>query len=228
METDRSHSLRNSRINLHTSLWLLLVCAGFCVPLGGEDSGPARLSYTRVLKGSSPEYIAITVDSNGSGTYEGRELSDPPSPRPMKLSAATTQKLFTLAGELNYFQAIDLESHKKVANLGWKTLTYETDGRKYSAEFNYTLRRDAQELTDLFEKISSVEQHIQTLEFAIKYDHLSLPHELLRIQIDLDNKALADPELMVPALEQIARNPRFLHLAKVRAQNILQRVQNMN
>jgi len=33
---------------------------------------------------------------------------------------------------------------------------------------------------------------------------------------------------MVPTLDQIARNPRFLHLAQVRAQNILERLQNTN
>lgn len=79
---------------------------------------------------------------------------------------------------------------------------------------------------DLFEKISSVQQHILILEHAIKYDHLSLPQELTLIQMDLDRHALADPELMVPTLETIARNPRFLHLAQARAQDILQRLQS--
>jgi hypothetical protein len=80
----------------------------------------------------------------------------------------------------------------------------------------------------LFEKLASVVQHVEALEYAIKYDHLSLPRELLRIQEDLNHKALADPELMVPALERIARNPRFLHLAQARAQDILQRVHQTN
>lgn len=194
----------------------------------GENPDLARLTYTRVLKGSNPEYICIVLDSDGGGTYEGRRLADPPSPRPLKLSPDTARKFFGLAAELNNFQSLDLESHKKVANLGEKTFTYQKGGQKSSAVFNYTLRREAQELTDLFEKVASVEEHIQTLEYAIKYDHLSLPRELLRIQIDLENKALANPELMIPALEQIASNPRFLHLAKVRAQDILHRVQNTN
>lgn len=196
--------------------------------LAQEASSPAKLTFTKVLKGSVPEYLAITVDSNGSGTYEGRKLDEPPSPRSLKLSPATTQRLFELSGLLNNFQSTDLESHKKVANLGLKTLIYEAGGQTNRAEFNYTLRREAHELADLFEKIASVEQHIMVLEHAIKYDHLSLPKELLRIQIDLDNKALADPELLVPTLEQIARNPRFLHLAQVRAQNILQRLHSSN
>ena len=198
---------------------------GFAVD---ELSSSPKLTYTRVLKGSSPEYLAISVDSNGSGTYEGRKIDEPSSPRSLKLSPQTTGRLFELARVLDDFRTGDLESHKKVANLGLKTFTYEESGKRSQAQFNYSLRREAQELTELFEKIAAVEQHIATLEYAVKYDHLGLPRELLQIQIDLDNKALADPQLMVPTLDQIARNPRFLHLAQVRAQNILERLQNSN
>jgi hypothetical protein len=196
--------------------------------LGGQQTSGAKLTFTKVLKGSLPEYVLVSVDSSGLGTYDGRKLDDPSQPRSLKLSPATTQRLFELAAALDNFRSLDLESHKRVANLGLKTLTYEEGGQKYEAQFNYSLRREAQELTELFEKIAAVEQHIEVLEFAAKYDHLSLPRELLQIQIDLDNKALADPQLMVPALDQIARNPRFLHVAQVRAQDILERLQNRN
>lgn len=231
METHTSSSRRNSKSLFH-ALWLMLLLAGLRAlapsPVAAENPAAARLTYSRVLKGSIPEIITIIVNAEGEGTYDGRSLSEPPRFRPMKISPSTLQRLFSLAAQLNNFQSIDLESHKNVANLGLKTLTYEKDGQKYSAEFNYTVRREARELTDLFEKIASVEGHIETLEYAIKYDHLSLPRELLRIQIDLKNQALAEPELLVPALKEIERNPRFLHLAKVRAQDILQRVQNSN
>ncbi len=44
-------------------------------PGTGEKPGSARLGYTRVLKGSSPEYIGLTVNEDGTGTYDGRELA---------------------------------------------------------------------------------------------------------------------------------------------------------
>jgi hypothetical protein len=229
METGYSHLKRSPKVVL---LWfglaLLSLTSGMPASATGEAPGVARLSYTRTLKGSTPEYIAISVDSDGVGTYDGRQLADPANPRSFKLPIHTVQRIFSLAAGLNDFRSIDLESHKRVANLGQKTFTYEKDGQKSSAEFNYTLIKEAQELTNIFEKIAVVEQHIQTLEFSIKYDHLGLPHELLLIQIDLANQALADPELMVPTLEEIARNPRFLHLAQTRAQDILDRVQASN
>ena len=202
-------------------IWLALATAQDATP-------PAKLTYTKTLKGSAPEFLSITLDTKGNALYEGRKLDEQPSPRPLKLSPATTHRLFQLAEALDNFQSLELESHKKVANLGLKAFTYERDGRTRKVEFNYTMRREAQEMVDLFEKISSVQQHIMVLEHAIKYDHLGLPKELLLIQMDLEKRALADPQLMVPALETIIRNPRFLHLAQARAQDILQRIQNNN
>ncbi len=196
---------------------------------GQQPGGDAtRVSYTKFLKGSIPEYISISVNNNGEAIYDGRKVDDPPAPKSFKLSNTTTQRIFALAAALDYFQSNGIESHKKVANLGLKTFTYEADGKKNQVEFNYTLVREAQELVDLFEQISSVEQYILTLEHAIKYDHLSLPTTLRQIQLDLNKHALAEPALMTPTLEKIASNPRFLHLAQARAQDILQRLQNSN
>jgi hypothetical protein len=184
----------------------------------------AHLTYTKVLKGSVPEYLAITVNADGTGTYDGRSLSDTPDLKPLKLSAATTRRLFDLADSLGDFKSVDLDSHKKVADMGLKTFIYEAGSERNQTQFNYTQKREAQELADTFEKIGAVEQHLAALQYEVKYDHLGLPRELLQIQIDLDNKALADPELLVPTLDAIVRNPRFLHLAQARAQNILERL----
>jgi hypothetical protein len=54
---------------------------------------------------------------------------------------------------------------------------------------------------------------------------LGLSQELLQIQIELNGKRLADPEMLIPALEKIAHGSRFLHLAQVRAQQIIERIQ---
>ena len=208
MENDNSHCRRIS-ISTLPALWLLFFAAIFCAaaqkaPAAESSAGPL-LTYTRVLKGSDPEYIAITVDRDGNGTYDGRKLTDPPSPRDLKISPATVNKLFALAAELNNFQNIDLESHKNVANLGEKTLTYQANGETYSAKFNYSMIRAARDLANLFDKISTVEEHLEILKYAIKYDHLSLPGELLRIQIALKNDARQ------PALPAPGQGPRAKH-----------------
>jgi hypothetical protein len=194
-----------------------------------QDSGPVRrLAFTRSLKGSLPEYLALSVDADGHGTYEGRKLSDAPSPRPLQISPATTQRLFSLAESLGYFRSLSLESRHKVANLGQKTLTYEAGGQVSRVQFNYAENHTAQQLVDLFERIGNVEDHIAQLEYAIKYDPLSLPQQLRQIQVELYEHNLLETQLLVPTLEKIASNPRLLHLAQSRAQEILERIHENN
>jgi hypothetical protein len=206
---------------------LVLLAGGYPASVFPQAAGvPAKLTYARTFKGSTPEYLLIAVDSKGSAAFEGHKLDEPQTPRAFQLSAATTQRIFALAGQLHNFQAVDLESHKKVANLGQKTLTYQQGGDVNRVVFNYTENRIARELVDLFEAVGMVEEHIVALEFEMKYDPLDLSQELLQIQIELNNKSLGDPELLLPTLEKIAHGSRFLHLAQVRAQQIIERVQS--
>ena len=187
---------------------------------------PAKLTYSRTFKGSSPEFIAIVVDAKGSGTYEARKLDESQARgrSPFQLSAGTTERIFALAGQLHDFHGIELESHKKVANLGEKTFTYEQGGAVNRVVFNYTENRIARDLVEVFEAIGTVEEHVSALEFEMKYDPLNLSQELLQIQAELKDKSLTDPQMLVPTLEKIAHGSRFLHLAQSRAQEIIDQV----
>lgn len=189
------------------------------------DTTPT-LTYIKVMKGSVPEYTALTVDANGNGTYDGRQLDESPRPRSLKLTPETTRTLFQMAAALGDFHSIRLESRKKVASLGLKTFIYRHDSQENKVEFNYTRNKRAEELLSVFEGIADVEQHIGTLEYSSRYDVLGLPSALTRVEIDLDNKALVDPQLMVPILEKIAGDSQYLHIAQVRAADILRRIQS--
>ena len=205
---------------------LVIVAGGFPASIFPQAAGvPPKLTYSKTFKGSTPEYLLITVDSKGLGTFEGRKLDEAQSPRPLQLSAGTTERIFNLAGQLHNFQSVDLESHKKVANLGQKTLTYQQGEGMNQVAFNYTENQMARDLVDIFEAVGAVEEHISALEFGMKYDPLSLPQELLQIQIELDKKSLADPEMLLPTLEKIIHGSHFLHLAQLRAQQIIERIQ---
>jgi hypothetical protein len=189
------------------------------------DDSPASLTYIKVMKGSVPEYTSLTVTVNGDGTYDGRRLDEPPKPRSLMLSPETTGTLFQMAAALGDFQSIQLESHRKVASLGLKTFIYRHNGQENKVEFNYTRNKRAEQLLNIFEGIADVEQHIGTLEYSSRYDVLGLPSALTQVEIDLNNKALVDPQLMVPILKKIAGDSQYLHIAQVRAVDILRRIQ---
>lgn len=185
----------------------------------------SRLTFTKTLKGSSPEYFALSLDANGQGTYDSHTLEDPPAPRPLQISAATAAQIFSLTQSLHNFRSLDLDSHRKVANTGLKTLAYQDDTETNQVQFNYTENRTAQQLTDVLEKISNVEERISQLEYAMKYDHLNLPQTLRQIQVGMGDHLFVECELMIPTLDKISSNARYMHLAQSRALEILQRIQ---
>lgn len=178
------------------------------------------------MKGSVPAYTSITVDTTGAGTYQGRQLDESPRPRALKLTPATTQRLFALAASMNNFHSIRLESKLKVANMGEKTFIYRKGGQENKVEFNYTRNKDANDLLTLFQGIATVEQHITRLKYSSRYDALGLPSDLTRVEIDMNNNALVDPELMVPILTKIAGDSQYLHIAQLRAEYILRRIKD--
>jgi hypothetical protein len=184
-----------------------------------------RITFTKILKGSSPEYMALSIDANGKGTYDSHKLEDPPAPRALQISAGTAARIFSMAESLNFFRSLQLDTHHKVANMGLKTLTYEDGKEIYKVQYNYTENRAAQQLTEMLEKISSVEERIAQLEYAMKYDHLGLPEILREIQEGMSDHNFMETALMIPTLEKISTDPHFLHLAQSRAQEIMQRIQ---
>lgn len=212
---------------LAAALCAPLACAGAWAAAGPQPEGP-QLTYVKVLKGSVPEYEKIVVNADGSGSYEGRSLSEAPSPRLFRLSPEVAQKFFGLADEMHDFQDVSLESHKRVADLGQKTFKYVNGAESYECRFNYSTNHTAGELEGLFESLGAVERHISALDYAMRYDHLGLPRVLTLIQVDLNNKSLLDPQLMTVDLEAVAGNPSYLHLAQVRAREILRQIQKDN
>src|SRR5580658_645677 len=81
----------------------------------------AKLSYRRVFKSSSPEFIEIIVrDDSDAATFEIRQLDEDPGSSPFEVGEPLRAKMFELAGELKNFQGQDLDVHRRIANLGEK------------------------------------------------------------------------------------------------------------
>ena len=183
------------------------------------------VTFTKTLAGSTPEYLSLSIDSNGKGAYDSHKLGDPAAPRPLQISAETTAQIFSLTQSLDYFRAGNLDSHHRVADMGLKILTYQDTREINKVQFNYSENRSAQQLADIFEKISNVEERIAQLDYAMKYDHLNLPQVLRQVQYGIENNYFVEAPLMIPTLEKISADSHYLHLAQSRAREIEQRIQ---
>jgi hypothetical protein len=177
----------------------------------------ATITYVKVFKTSYPEYVEIKVNESGGATYDIRQLDEQPNPQPFRVGQPVAQKIFELSAKLHDFQRENLNVHHKLANLGQKTFRYESGSVKHETTFNYTLDPAASQLLSIFEGITRQEGDLSDLKRTMQYDRLGVNDVLVQIETDYNNKLLPEPELLLPALDQLASDDKYLDIARQRA-----------
>ncbi len=190
----------------------------FCATLGAADS---RLFFSKSFPGSTPAFVAITVEQNGTGEF--KDAADDETPLKFQLSAAEAAEMFALAEKLDRFKR-PLESPLKVAQMGMKTFRFEDGASKTEVKFNFSEDPDARALADWFERISETAQNYWTLERAVKYDKLGVNKALLQFETAIDRKRVVSPQLFLPMLDRVAKNDSYLNMARSRAANLAEAI----
>lgn len=212
---------------------ILIVCGSFLqlIPHFSVDaaSAGAKLTFRRIFKSSTPELIEISVREDAdSASYEIRQLDEDANALPFEVGARLRSKMFQLAATLNRFQGLDLDVHRKIANLGEKTFRWERGAESHEVKFNYTLNATANELLQIFEGLARQQEHLTLLARRIKYDRLGVNEALLRFESDLNHKLLPEPERALPTLDQIANDSRFVEIARQRARYLAERIRHQS
>jgi hypothetical protein len=196
---------------------------------GASPAAPAKLSYRRVFKSSTPELIEIIVrNDSDAASYEIRQLDEDPGATPFEVSAALRDKMFELAGQLNNFQGQDLDVHRRIANLGEKSFRWERGAENHETKFNYTLNTAAVQLMQIFEGLARQQELVALLERRMKYDRLGINDALLQFETDLNHKLLPEPQRALPTLDQIANDSRFVEIGRQRARSLAERIRHPN
>ncbi|MHB8526558.1 MAG: hypothetical protein ACYDD2_10445 [Candidatus Acidiferrales bacterium] len=199
--------------------------SGTPAPASEAAQGPV-LVFRKVFKSSYPEFSEIKVGVNGSGTYDIRQLDETPSPQPMQIGQALAHKIFELAGELHDFQGVDLDVHRRIANLGQKTFRYQNGSEDFQVTFNYTLNNSANQLLAIFDGLQRQELDLSDMRRAMRYDHLGIDDVMRRVQRDLKNKLLPEPDALLDTLDQIAANTDLIDIARQRARSIAEQIRS--
>ncbi len=225
------------RKSLFASAGLILsvaVCAssdfaapgGFAAALAGNPSSGATITFRKVFKSSYPEFVEIKVSDAGPGTYDIRQLDEEPNPRPLDVGAPLAQRIFQLAATLHDFQGVSLDVHRRIANLGQKTLRYEKGTETHEVTFNYTLNDSATQLLDIFEGITREETDLSDLQRTAKYDRLGVNDVLMQIENDYNKKLLPEPDRLLPTLDLIASDQKIIDIARERARTLASHIRS--
>jgi len=189
----------------------------------------AKITFRRIFKGSTPEFIELSIQQNADdATYEIRQLDADAGASIFQVSSVLRAKMFDLAGQLNHFQGQDLDVHRKIANLGEKTFRWEQAGEHHEAKFNYTLNSAASQLLQIFEGLARQQEHVVLLQRRMRYDRLGINDALLQFETDYNRSLLPEPQRVLPMLDQIAGDSRFVDIARQRARNLAERIRRQS
>jgi len=159
-------------------------------------------------------------------TYEIRQLDEDGGATPFEIGPALRTKIFQLVSELHHFQGLDLDVHRKIANLGEKTFRWDAVTESNQVKFNYTLNSAATQLLQICEGLARQQELIELLQRRIKYDRLGVNDALLQFENDLSKSVLPEPERALPLLDQIAGDPRFVEIARQRSRALAERIRH--
>ena len=214
----------NRRHGSRVSIGILSLAAFLLFPLFLRAADGASVTYRRVFKGSNPEFIEIKVGDDGAGTYDIRQLSEDADPEPFQVNEAIRARIFELTGELHNFANADLDVHRRIADLGQKTLRYEKMGEVHETHYNYTLNRSATQLALVFEGLFQQERDRMELEQKLKYDRLGVNDSLRQFDADLGQQTIPQPERLLPVLDRIAADNRVIEVARQLARALAERI----
>jgi len=209
-------------------LCLLFFCAALFSFASAAGPTGNWFTYRRIFKSSVPEFIEIRIQENSAAaTYEIRQLDEDAGATPFEIGPALRTKIFQLAAELHHFKGLDLDVHRKIANLGEKTFRWEAGAESSEVKFNYTLNSAAAQLLQICEGLARQQELIELLQRRIRYDRLGVNDALLQFENDFSKGALPEPERALPLLDQIANDPRFVEIARQRSRALAERIRHL-
>jgi hypothetical protein len=214
--------LRRSILASLLALPLLLASAASATP-----PGAGVFTYRRIFKSSSPEFIEIKIrEDSDVATYEIRQLDEDPGATPFEVSQALRGKIFELIAQLHYFKGLDIDVHRKIANLGEKTFRWERGADSNEIQFNYTVNTEAAKLLQICEGLARQQELVELLQRRMKYDRLGVNDALLQLETDFSKGVLPEAQKVLPILDQIAGDYRFVEIARQRARALAEKIRH--
>lgn len=205
---------------------LLLLIAG-SIPAIAHAQQSATVFFTLDFPGSNPSHYKIVVASDGQGTYtsDGKldEHSDPISTSPMNFqtSESIRAEIFDLAKRAKYFSGKADADRKNIANTGTKTLAYKDESHNSHVTYNYSTIQPIQQLTVIFQGLSTTLECGNRLAYLHKYEKLALDDELKRMLELQQEDSLVDIQAIAPTLKSIADDSSVINVSRVRALRLL-------
>lgn len=199
------------------------------------SAGAARphVTFDFSRKGLSVPKYQLTLFSDGTGSYQGEQVSwgggssteatgAPQEFRaPVAISAATATKVFTLSQHLNHFNKVCASKAKNIADTGTKVLSYAGPDGSGSCTYNYSENKDVEALTDIFQGIAETMDQGRELDRLHRYDRLGLDAAMEFLSQEVSQGRAIEPGTIAASLRSIAGDSDLLERVRTRASALL-------
>src|SRR5205823_6480987 len=139
----------------------------------------ATVIFDLNFPGATPSHYSVAVNADGKAAYQsnggetapmGGQSTGDPNIVAFTMSDGTRSRVFELARKLNYFTGKYEYTRNRVANTGTKTLVYADSNRHNTTTYNYSQSPEIQELTRLFQSVSTTMEFGRRLEHDLRFD----------------------------------------------------------
>ena len=164
------------------------------------------------------EVQCVQLDQNAKGEVKFKRREAETVTVPIQLSEPARDRFLAVLAGTNYVDHPEtFESGRKIADLGAKHVTLDISGTKREATFNYSLRKDVTELQNFFEGLINQETLVFDVQNAIKFERLSIPKRLERMENEIKANRVSDPQRLIPVLETIESDQQVMNYARTQA-----------
>jgi hypothetical protein len=201
----------------------------FCVAFlsAAAHAQQPTVTFTLDFPGANPSHYEIVVNADGKGSYTSNGQlsrdSEPADPAALEftLSENIRTQIFDLAKKAHYFDGKVDSGRKNLANTGNKTLIYKDSSHNSQATYNYSLVQPVQDLTAIFQGLSTTLEFGRRLTWFRKYQKLALDEDLKRMEQMQRDKSLGDVHAISDVLKGIADDSSVMNVSRARALRLL-------
>jgi hypothetical protein len=193
----------------------------------GIAQSSEQITFRFDFPGSEPDHYMLSVSSDGHASYDSNgkltlqsDVGDP-FHLDFTMSQATRTRIFDLAQKAHYFEGKIDSGRKNIANTGAKILIYKSEAKSTQAAYNYSPLPAVQDLTSIFQQLSTTLEFGRRIEYYRHYQKTALDEELKHMEEQFSQNELEELTAVSPILQQIANDPSLMNVVRARALRLL-------
>jgi hypothetical protein len=194
-------------------------------PDGEDEAGSVRYHYLFENERFTTPLQEVEFNGGGRGKFRFVRKGGEEIVNTLQISAKLLSQIQTIFDSLNFLDGNEEYQHKKdFSHLGKMTITMVRNGRERSTSFNYTDNQAMSRLVDIFRNIATQETRVFEIETVRSTDPISTPAQMRLLENELKSNHIADPQRIVPLLQEIKADDSVPLIARNHAERLLQQI----